>query len=184
MLLSLFERLAETRWSIALHESIYMYPVVESIHVWTLAVFLGFTVLLDLRLLGVSLRAMPASELAKRLLPWMKISFAVMVISGLSLFYAIPVRTYQNLFFRVKLVLLVLAGINAVYFHYTVYQQVALWDRDQVPPRGSRRAAKASLVLWAAIVVSGRMIAYNWFDCDKPQSAFIVWAAGCTAELQ
>jgi hypothetical protein len=35
------------------------------------------------------------------------------------------------------------------------------------------------LLFWAVVIVSGRMIAYNWFDCDKPQSAFVTWAAGC-----
>jgi hypothetical protein len=182
MLISLCGWLAETAWSIALHESTYMYPLIESVHVWTLCFFIGFTALLDVRLLGVALQRIPASTLAARLLPWMKASFVVMVVTGTALFYAIPVRTYQNLFFRAKVVLLVLAGVNAVVFHYTVYQRVSRWERDVVPPVGARLAATASIVLWAGIIVSGRMIAYNWFDCDKKQTPLVRTLAGCGAE--
>jgi hypothetical protein len=102
-----------------------------------------------------------------------------MVISGILLFYAIPVRSYQNIFFRVKLLLLVAAGINAWVFHPRGIQP---WDKDPVPPRSARFAGYASLVLWMTIIFCGRMIAYNWFDCDRPdQSHIISTLAGCEA---
>ena len=54
------------------------------------------------------------------------------------------------------------------------------WNLDGVPPKAARRAGALSLVLWAIIIVSGRMIAYNWFDCDKqPQPSIVNVAAGC-----
>jgi hypothetical protein len=57
------------------------------------------------------------------------------------------------------------------------------WDLALITPRGARVAASASLLLWGAIIVAGRMIAYNWFDCDiQPQPAFVNWAAGCVVE--
>jgi hypothetical protein len=159
-----------------------MYPVVESVHVLTLCVFVGMSVLLDLRLLGLTLRRVPASEVIGRLVPWMVVGFIVMMVSGVMLFYAIPVRSYHNIFFRLKLMTLVLAGVNAWVFHNTVHRQVAGWDRDQVPPRAARVAGMLSLVLWAVVIVSGRMIAYNWFDCDlQPQPSIINVAAGCIA---
>jgi len=179
-LLSLCEWLAGTRGSIALHESLYMYPLVESLHVLTLCLFVGMSVLLDLRLLGLAMRQVRASEMTARLLPWMQAGFVVMVISGGLLFYAIPVRSYQNVFFRLKMMALAAAGINAWVFHVGVHRRTSDWDLDRVPPRAARLAGTASLVLWAVIVVSGRMIAYNWFDCDKqPQPAWVNWAAGC-----
>jgi hypothetical protein len=55
------------------------------------------------------------------------------------------------------------------------------WDVGVTPPRPARVAGMCSLVLWAAIVFSGRMIAYNWFDCGKPQARLISAMAGCTA---
>jgi hypothetical protein len=168
-LLSFVEWLAGTSWSIALHESLYLYPLIESTHVLTLTLFVGLTVMLDLRLLGLAMRQVPVSEITSRLLPWAKAGFAIMVITGLLLFYAIPVRTYQSIFFRAKVVMLILAGLNAWLFHWRVERRVA-----------DRIAAVVSLILWAGIVVAGRMIAYNWFDCDiQPQSDFINWAAGC-----
>jgi hypothetical protein len=163
-LLTFCEWLANTPGSIALHESIYVYPVIESIHVLTLCLFLGLAVMLDLRLLGVSMRQTPVSEVADRLLPWTIAGFVVMVISGAFLFYGIPVRTYQNIFFRIKVVLLVLSGLNAFVFHSTVYRKVAEWGLDAVPPIRARMAGGFSLLFWASIVVAGRMIAYNWFD--------------------
>jgi hypothetical protein len=182
-LLPFCEWLASTEWSVALHESLWVYPLVESTHVWTLALFVGFAALLDLRLLGVAFTSVPVSEVARKLLPWTIAGFAVMVTTGLLLFYAIPVRTYQSVFFRAKVILLVLTGINVWVFHRSVWKRVAEWDRDEMPPRRARFAGVASLVLWALVVFAGRMIAYNWFDCDRqPQPAIVNWAAGCVVE--
>ena len=176
------EWLANTEWSIALHESQYGYAIVESIHVWALCLFVGFAVLLDLRLVGAVFRDVPVSQMIRRLLPWTKAGFAVMVISGILLFYAIPLRTYLNVFFRLKAVLLLLAGLNVFVFHNGIYRDVSRWDLDVSPPRAARLAGMCSLLLWVGIVFSGRLIAYNWFDCGKPQSMVINTVAGCTAE--
>jgi hypothetical protein len=174
--------LADTPGSIALHESLHMYPLVESAHVLTLCVFVGTAVMVDLRLLGLTLRQVPVSEVTRRLLPWTAAGFVVMVITGALLFYAIPVRTYQNIFFRLKVVMLILAGLNVWLFHRKVQPTMSEWDLNAVAPRGARVAATVSLVLWAGIIVAGRMIAYNWFDCDiQPQPAIVNWAAGCVS---
>jgi len=108
-----------------------------------------------------------------------------MVITGVMLFYAIPVRSYQSLWFRIKVVALILAGLNAFVFHATIDRRIAEWDRDPMPPRAARRAGAASLALWAIIVVAGRMIAYNWFDCDKqPQPRVVNALAGCVVPVR
>ncbi len=163
-LLGFCEWLAKTPWSIELHESIWAYPIVESVHVLSLCLFLGLTTMLDLRLLGVTLRSTPLSEVTGRLIPWAVAGFVLMVASGALLFYAIPVRTFQNIFFRLKVAMLILSGLNAWFFHSTIYRRVAEWDLDPVPPKRARIAGGLSLTLWAGIVVAGRMIAYNWFD--------------------
>jgi hypothetical protein len=179
-LLPFFQWIDTQAWSTALHESMYMYPWIESTHVLTLMLFAGSTAMLDLRLLGVILHQVPVSEFVERLLPWTRLGFAVMVVTGLLLTYAIPVRTYQSIWFRGKLIMLVLAAINIWFFHYRVYPNVADWDANVRPPWPARRAAIASLVLWAGIIVFGRFIAYNWYDCDiQPQPAFVNWFAGC-----
>jgi len=163
-LLGFCQWLEKTPWSVALHESLWVYPIVESVHVLTLCLFLGTAVMLDLRLLGVTMRRIPVSEVMGQLLPWTTAGFALMVLSGGLLFYAIPVRTYLNVFFRIKIVMLILAGLNAWVFHSTVYRRVADWDLDAAAPKGARVTAALSLALWAGIVIAGRMIAYNWFD--------------------
>lgn len=178
------EWLANTEWSIALHESQYGYAIVESVHVWALCLFVGFAVLLDLRLVGLVFRGVPVSHMIDRVLPWTKVGFVVMVISGILLFYAIPVRTYHNVFFRGKAVLLVLAGLNALMFHQGIARRVSEWDLEGgAPPRAARLAGVFSLALWTAVVFSGRLIAYNWFDCSKPQSPLVNTLAGCTPDM-
>jgi hypothetical protein len=78
------------------------------------------------------------------------------------------------------MVMLVLAGINAWVFHKSVCRNVAEWDLDPVPPRKARMAGGVALVLWAVMIVSGRMIAYDWFDCGRqPQAAIVNLLAGC-----
>lgn len=156
--------LASTPGSIALHESIWVYPIVESVHVLTLCLFLGLVMLIDLRLLGITMLKTPASEVVGRLEPWTLVGFIIMVISGSLLFYAIPVKTYLNIFFRLKVVFLVLAGTNTGIFHIGVFRKIDRWNSDRVPPFQARLAGAVSLLLWAGIVVCGRMIAYNWFD--------------------
>jgi hypothetical protein len=163
-LLGFCQWLAQTEGSIALHESLWVYPMVESVHVLTLCLFLGTVAMMDIRLLGFSLRRVPVSEVVRQLLPWGVAGFVLMVISGALLFYAVPVRTYLNIFFRVKLLMLVLAGLNALVFHTGVYRRVEEWDLASIAPKAARIAGIVSLVLWALIVAAGRMIAYNWFD--------------------
>jgi len=179
-LLAFFEWLADLPWSVDLHESQYAYSIIESIHVWALCLFFGMTVMFDLRLLGWTMRSVPVSEVIRRLLPWAIAGFVIMVVSGTLLFFAIPLRSYQNIFFRGKMLLLLLAGLNVWIFHSRVFPRVATWDVDGMPPRAARVAGGLSLVLWIGIVFSGRMIAYNWFDCDRqPQPWLINFLTSC-----
>src|SRR5207244_9554013 len=124
-LLPFCQWLADTPGSIALHESLFMYPLIESAHVLTLCVFVGVAATFDLRLLGVTLRHVPVTEMKRRLGPWIAAGFVVMVITGVLLFYAIPVRSYQSIFFRIKVVMLIVAGLNAFVFHSNVDRRVA-----------------------------------------------------------
>ena len=182
-LLPFFEWLADLSWSVDLHESQYAYSIIESIHVWAMSVFFGLVVMFDLRLLGWMFRRVPVSEFNRRVLPWTIGAFVIMVISGTLLFFAIPLRSYQNIFFRTKMLLLLLAGLNVWIFHSRVFRGSAIWDVDGVPPRAARVAGGLSLALWIGVVVSGRMIAYNWFDCDRqPQPAIINLLTSCVAE--
>jgi len=160
------EWLAETPWSIALHESRYVFLIVLTIHVLTLTVFVGTAVMIDLRLLGMTMSRVPVSQVMSRLLPWTGAGLLLMIASGALLFYAAPLVRYHNVFFRFKMAVLVLAVANAWVFHRTAYRSVALWDLDPVPPRAARVAGGLSLLSWALMITAGRMMAYQgyWFD--------------------
>ncbi len=177
--------LAGTSWSVALRESLYVWPFVESTHVLSLGLFAGTAAMLDLRLLGLALTRVPVTALTGRLLPWTRAGFAIMVATGLLLLFSNPVRYYHNIFFRIKVVVLIIAGLNVWLFHSRVHRRVADWDLNPVAPRSARTAAIVSLVAWAVVVVAGRLIAYNWFDCDiQPQPDLINWAASCVVPAE
>ena len=177
---SFLEWLGQTPWSIALLESQYVWPFVESTHVLTLAVFMGTAAVNDLRLLGLGYRRIPAGEVTTQLLRITRLAFGAMVLTGLLIFYSNPVHYYHNIFFRIKAILLLIAGVNIALFHGRIHRSVAEWQHAARPPRAARLAGAVSLVAWAGIIICGRLIAYNWFDCDTPpQPPLVNWAAGC-----
>ena len=162
-----------------------MYLIVLTVHVLTLTVFVGTALMTDLRLMGLTMTRVPASEMIARLLPWTTAGFLVMMASGALLFYAAPMLRYQNVFFRLKMVALVLAALNVWVFHHTVYRAIAEWDLDPVPPPRARVAGGVALALWAILITLGRMIPYQlyWFDCSRqPQSAIVSTLSGCIAD--
>ena len=176
--------LSETKWSIALLESLYMYPWIESAHVLSICFFIGILLFVDLRLMGVAFTKFPISEMNKKVLPWSLFGFGLMTLTGFLLFYAIPVRSYQNIFFRFKVILILFACLNAFLFHRQMKLEGLKWDEAKSIPKSVHLKAAASLVLWSGVIISGRMIAYNWFDCDRqPQPEWVNWAAGCIVDL-
>ncbi len=170
-------------WSTQIHESIYLYSWIETIHVLTLMVFLGMLMIIDLRMLGLIFPEVPASTIARRLDKPMLVGIVVMFISGFLLYYAIPIRTTQSIWFRIKVVLLVFAAVNALVFRARMQGSVGTWDRQSRPPRHIRHGALVSLLLWAGVVITGRTIAYDWFDCHKDMTQLMYWAAGCVDQL-
>jgi len=143
-----------------MRESTWAEPIVETVHVLTLTMFLGFAVLLDLRLLGICLKRRRVSDVLGQLNRWLFAGFAVMVVTGTLLFCADPVSFYSTFFLKAKMVMLVLAGLNIVVFNLTVGRKVAEWDLDSRTPRGAKVASIVSIVLWVLIVAAGRAIAY------------------------
>jgi len=175
--------LSETKWSIALHESLYLYPWIESTHVLSICLFFGTLLFVDLRLTSKVFNNLSISEMNRKVLPLTIFGFLVMSLTGLLLFYAIPVRNYQNIFFRIKMLLMVIAGINAFFFHRRMSKEAKIWDKDSSIPKSMKNSAIASLALWSSVIISGRMIAYNWFDCDRqPQPRWINELTSCEVD--
>lgn len=167
LLQHLAQRVQDLPSSIALRESLWVYPIIETAHVLGLCLFVGTAWMWDLRLLGWTLKRVPVSRVSAQILPWTAAGFGVMVASGLALVFSEPLRFYSNVFFRVKVVLLLLAGLNALVFHRTVGRNTSEWDLSLTPVR-ARVAGALSLGLWAAVIVTGRLIAYNWFGSMRP----------------
>jgi hypothetical protein len=149
-----------TRFSSSIRESVWVFPIIESIHVLSITVLVGTIAVFDLRILGVLMKREPVSVIARQVLPWTWAGFAVMFVSGLLLFIAEAGTNYYNLAFRIKLALLFLVGLNPLIFHTSVFRNVGDWELTEVVPLRARAAAVCSLVFWAGIIVAGRMIAY------------------------
>lgn len=149
-----------TQFSTAIRESPYWFPLIEGVHTLGITAVVGTVAVLDLRLLGFIMKREPVSRIARQVLPWTWFGFAVMFASGLLLSIAEAATNYFNWAFRVKLILLLLVGLNPLIFHLTIYRKVNTWDIANVTPWRARTAAVCSLTLWAGIIICGRLIAY------------------------
>lgn len=149
-----------TSLSTSIRESTWIFPIIESIHTLGIVLVVGTVSVFDLRLLGVIMKREPVSRIGRQVLPWTWTGFIVMFITGLLLSIAESATNYHNTAFRIKLLLLLLVGLNPLIFHLTIYRSVNTWDKANVTPLRARAAATCSLVLWMGIIVAGRMIAY------------------------
>jgi hypothetical protein len=143
-----------------MRESLWAYPIVETIHIVGFAILVGSVVMFDLRVLGLS-RQVSVRALARHLLPWSWASLALIVPTGFLMFLAHASDFLANGTFQLKMALLMAAGINAVVFHTLPYQSVSAWDTGVAAPLSARLSVLASIVLWVAIIGCGRLLAYT-----------------------
>jgi uncharacterized membrane protein len=159
-ILSVCEWLQQLPLASGIKESAWQFPVIESIHSLALSVMLWPAAILDLRLLGVVMRRRPVSTVAAQFLPWVWIGFTAMVLTGAVLFASEAVKCYTSPFFRAKLVLIGVAGLNALIFHKTVFRDLEAWDKDSATHWRAKMAGGCSLVVWIGVVAMGRALAY------------------------
>jgi hypothetical protein len=159
-MLSFCKWLEQTSVGASVRESLWLFPAIETLHLLGMAALVGTIAVFDLRLLGWMMRRERVSELAGRLLPWSWAGFAVQVLTGALLFMSEAVKIYTNPAFRVKMLLIFLAGLHALIFHRTIYRDVATWDASEVLPAGAKVAGFVSIVLWVGIVAAGRFIGF------------------------
>lgn len=146
--------------SIAVRESEWLFPILQTFHIFGLVVLVGVIAILDLRLLGLALPAQPPGPLARWLLPLSRWGFVVVVASGALLLAAQSGSLYHNDFLRIKLLLLGAALLNIVLFHAGVFRRVDEWTGEVPVPRSAAAFAGASLFFWVGVLVTGRYIAY------------------------
>ena len=152
--------LESTPPAIAISESSWLFPGIESVHVLAIALVVGSITMVDLRLLDINLRERPVGELIAEVLPWTWISFAVAVCSGALLFSSNATHYWGTVPFRAKMLLLTLAGINMLAYHATIHRSVDLWGRRPRTPRAAKISGGLSLGLWIGVVTLGRWIGF------------------------
>jgi len=145
---------------VAMRQSLWLYPIVEIVHLTGIALLLGSIAMLDLRLLGLS-RSVPVRRLASHILPWTAASFVLIVPSGLSMFVAHAGDFIASPVFVLKVCLILAGGVNAAVFHAGIFRGVAEWDVNRAPPAAARAAAALSLLLWVSVIACGRLLAYT-----------------------
>jgi Family of unknown function (DUF6644) len=160
----LFQWVSEIPSSIAIRESLFVSPWLTVSHVISMCLFGGLIVMMDLRLVGIGNMRTPFSELQRRLFPWQMLGMGLSSVTGLTLTFSDPMRFYVNIFFWTKMLVMVLAGINALAFHFITYNSVVTWDSRSTTPFGAKLSGALSILLWAIVIVSGRLIPYNWFQ--------------------
>ncbi|HEX5108223.1 MAG TPA: DUF6644 family protein [Vicinamibacterales bacterium] len=144
-----------------IRDSLFIFPLLESIHVIGLTLVFGTILILDLRLLGLASTGRSVQRIASEILPWTWAAFALTAVTGALMFITNAAVYYDNAFFRAKAALLVLAGLNMVAFEVTARRTIHDWDRAPSAPPAGRFVAVLSLVIWLAVIVTGRMIGFT-----------------------
>jgi len=154
--------LEQTPLATTVSESIWLFPLVEGSHILALPLSVGMILMFDLRLLGLAFRSASAAKLMADVVRWSKVGFAVMFITGGVLFMTQASKAYGNMFFRTKLVLLLILGLNAVLYQSVFYPRMPQWDAIGSTPLGARLCGWLSLVGWIGVIICGRTMAYQF----------------------
>ena len=159
MLLEFSQWLGDTRLGMVVAED--WFPKVECVHVVALALVVGTIFLVDTRLVGLTSTRLSFRQISSRLLPWTWAGFILAAITGFMLFSSNAVAYYGNGAFRLKLILMLLAALNMLYFELVTFRNVAAWDTFGKPPLAARLAGVLSLALWCGVIMTGRWIGFS-----------------------
>ncbi len=152
--------LDQTAVGSTIRQSLWLFPAIETVHLLGMAALVGTITVLDLRLLGWAMPQRRVSEVVPRLLPWAWLGFGVQVVTGVLLFSSEAVKIYGNPAFRLKMLLLLLAGIQALMFQTVVSRRLQAWDDRPSLPVMAKVTGITSILLWLGIVTAGRFIGF------------------------
>ena len=156
-MMHLLEWLQATPLSVAIAER--WFPLVEALHVIAVAIVAGTIFIVDTRLLGFTSMKLPFKYISDRLLPWTWGAFVGAAITGTLMFIGNATGYYANVPFLVKMVLLVVAGLNMVFFQMVTFRGVESWNVGR-PPAAARAAGFTSIALWCGVIGFGRWIGF------------------------
>ena len=147
--------------ALRIRDSLYLFPLIESFHVIGLTMVFGTIAIVDLRLLGLASSDRRVSRMVLDTLKWTWAAFALAVVTGVLMFITNAGVYYHNFYFRSKMVLLALSGINMLVFDLTSARSIQQWDRDRAAPAAGKTAAILSLLLWIGVIFAGRWIGFT-----------------------
>ncbi|MGI9259974.1 MAG: DUF6644 family protein [Gammaproteobacteria bacterium] len=136
----------------------WTWPILETLHFFGLCMLLGGLLVIDLRLLGFN-RVIPAVSVHD-LLPFVIAGFVINLITGIGFFVGDPHRYAINIAFQLKMVLVVLAGLNALYYQFKLAPELDGWTESSEIPVNAKVVGATSLVLWFGVLAYGRLIPY------------------------
>ena len=142
------------RW---IAETYWLWPVLEIIHFIGLSIMLGALLIIDVRLLGM-LRSYDTASI-KRLVPLIWFGFCINLASGTMFFVGDPMRYSVNIGFQLKMLLILIAGLNVVVYQLQVRPQLTGWNTVSMPTI-ARLVAITSLATWGGVLLLGRLIPY------------------------
>ena len=154
--------LEQTPLATAVSESVWLFPLIEGSHILALPLSVGMILMFDLRLLGLAFSTGVAARMMADVVRWSKFGFLIMFITGGVLFMTQASKAYGNGFFRTKLLLLLILGINAAVYQLVLYPKMAQWDSGGRTPLGARVCGGLSLIVWIGVIVCGRTMAYQF----------------------
>jgi hypothetical protein len=158
---ALLKWLAATAFATKIRDSLILFPLLESTHVFGLALVFGTILVIDLRLLGAASSHRPFQRVASDIFKWTWAAFALTAATGVLMFITNAPVYYHNFYFRTKMVLLVIAGLNMLVFELTAGRNIHGWNEAPSAPSAGKAVAVVSLAMWIAIIFMGRMIGFT-----------------------
>ena len=140
-----------------MRDSVWLFPMAEILHFMGFSLLIGSLLVVDFRLLGFA-RGFPVAAVY-RFLPLALVGFGINVVTGILFFCSDPFRYYPNIAFRMKMLFVILAGLNALYFALTVHRNAG--SAGEEDPGATIRAVSAlSFLFWVCVIILGRFIPY------------------------
>jgi hypothetical protein len=158
---SALKYLENTHFATAIREGSILFPWIECVHVLALTLVIGSIAVVDLRLIGVTSRDRGVADITTAVLPITWTAFLCAVITGFLLFSSNATTYGSNTYFRIKMALLLLAGINMAVYHLAVSRGVEGWRTADATPARARIVGAVSLFLWLGIIAAGRWIGFT-----------------------
>lgn len=147
---------AKSRWMIAIRDSSFAMPALQSVHLVGLTILLASILVINLRLAGLSMTDWSLTSLARQLRPWAVGAFTLVIASGIIMFLGNPPKYLANYAFLFKMTVLGLAFV----FQVGVLRRLSALQPDSRPRRSDLFIAGLSLTLWFAVGWAGRAIAF------------------------